>query len=114
MLRTTLVAGAGASGAAVSNMPATDPMTQRMMMELVRNTPLDPTALTYAQEGMNPMWAFVTIVTMGMGPHAAAAARRWMEDRSADKSRILEATLSGRVERGADVIELPAEEEVKA
>ena len=102
MFRTLFASGAGAGGAAVSSMPATDPATQRYMMRIMEGTGLDPTALTYAQEGLDPIWAFITVATVGMGPHMAAAARKYVEDRSADKTRVLEAQLSGYVEKGPD------------
>lgn len=105
MFRTLFASGAGASGAAVSSMPATDPATQRYMMRIMEGTGLDPAALTYAQDGLDPIWAFVTVATVGMGPHFAAAGRRWMEDRSADRTRRLEAELSGYIEKGPDDVE---------
>ena len=100
MFRTLFASGAGAGGAAVANMPATSPETQRYMMRIMEGTGLDPAAMTYAQQGLDPIWGFVTVATIGMGPHLAAAGRRWMEDRSADRTRRLEHELSGYVERG--------------
>jgi len=102
MFRTLFASAAGAGGAATASLPATDPATQRYMLKLMENTGLDPAAMTYAQDGMSPIWAFATVATIGMGPHMAAAARRWMEDRSADQTRRLEAELSGFVEKGPD------------
>ena len=105
MFRTLLTGSAGLGGAAyTSSSPVVDPATQRFMQRIIENTPLDPATLDYANAGMSPIWAFATIVTMGMGPHFAAASRRWMEDRSSDRSRRLEAELTGRVELGPDEV----------
>ena len=99
MIRALLTGSAGAGGAAwASQAPATDPTTQRLMSRIIEGTPLDPTTLQYAQEGLDPMWAFASLVVMGMGPHLAAGGRKYLEDRSSDKSRRLEAELTGRVE----------------
>lgn len=100
MFRTLSAAGLGTTGAAVSTLETTDPATQRAMLRLLEGTGVSPDTLTYAQTGMSPFWAFITVATIGMGPHFAAAMRRYMEDRSADKTRRLEAELNGLIERG--------------
>ena len=99
LIRALLTGTMGAGGAAwASSAPAVDPTTQRFMNRIIEGTPLDPSTLQYAQEGLDPMWAFASLVVMGMGPHIAAGGRKYLEDRSADKSRRVEAELSGRVE----------------
>lgn len=84
LVKTLLSTGAGTGGAyAMSG----DPYANKYMMKLVEGTGLDPATLQYAQDGMSPLWAFVTIATVGIGPHLGKAASQWIIDRSADRSR---------------------------
>lgn len=78
---TSLVATAGAYAGTA------DPATSKYMAALVKNTPLDPSTLAYASEGMNPGWAFATVCVIGMGGHLSKACGQFLTDRSADMSR---------------------------
>lgn len=94
MIRTTLTAMAGTGGAYAAG------ADEKMMMELVKGTPLDPMAVQYAATGMDPIWAFVTVATVGMGPTVARTFQDWMKSRNTRAERMLEAKLGGYIEKG--------------
>lgn len=94
IIRTALtsVAGTGGAYAASGN-------EQKMMMDIVRGTPLDPKMVEYAATGMDPLWAFITVATVGMGPTVAKTFGEWMQSRNVRAERILEAQLNGLIEK---------------
>ena len=93
IIRTALTALAGTGGAYAAG------SEQKMMMDLVKGTPLDPQMVEYASNGMDPVWAFVTVATVGMGPTVARTFQDWMGSRNVMAQRQLEAKLGGLVEK---------------
>lgn len=93
IIRTALTSLAGTGGAYAAG---TD---QTRMLELVKGTPLDPTMVEYAATGMDPLWAFVTVATVGMGPTVAKTFNEWSQSRNVRAERMLEAKLNGLIEK---------------
>jgi len=96
-MRDMLALGA-ASGGAYAASPVMDPMSRQYVNQLIANTPLDPAALAYAGEGMDPTWAFITVLTVSMGPRLAGMAHTFVENAQLRQNRRLEAQLGGLVE----------------
>ena len=94
MIRSLLTGSAATGGAYMAN----DQFAEQYTRQLVRGTGIDPQVIEYAQQGLDPVWGFVVVLTAATAKPMAEAAKTWAQDRSADKSRRVAAELGEMIE----------------